>query len=298
MDAAANLDRHLRGSNRLDLAGVAWPDIRSYPLSGAEVRCLTYMMDIESQTMLFLRDMLSTRVVEDPHVTSFLACWAYEELWHGEALSRFLGEAGVRLDPDRATLAWDAPYPGRVERVRGIRRSRRRSGALGRAGLWLASGLFREFPAALMTWGAVNELSTHTAYGRLVAGTSNPVLADVLGRLIRDERRHYAFYRLEAERRLAASATARRVTRVALDRFWAIVGTGIVPRAETDFVVLQLFGDADGQAAARQMDATVDSLPGQAGLRLFERALESASARRRSCTRIPSRGSGGTVAHT
>ena len=63
------------------------------------------------------------------------------------------------------------------------------------------------------------------------------------------------------------------MTRFALDHFWSIVGTGVRPQAETDFVVLHLLGDEDGRAAARAMDITVDGLPGQAGLGLFRRAL-------------------------
>jgi hypothetical protein len=123
-----------------------------------------------------------------------------------------------------------------------------------------------------MAWGAVNELSTMTAYERMIARTSNPVLADVLHRIVRDERRHYSFYRVEAERRLAASASARRLTRLALRRLWAIVGTGVRPQSETDFVVVHLFGDDDGIRAARGMDAAVDRIPGLGGLQLFERA--------------------------
>lgn len=63
-------------------------------------------MDIESHTVVFLRDLLSTRAVLEPGVTAFLSCWVYEELWHGEAFSRFLGEAGYELGPvnELATL--------------------------------------------------------------------------------------------------------------------------------------------------------------------------------------------------
>jgi len=280
VDAQTNLDRHLRGSKRLDLTGVAWSRIADHPLSPAEVRCLTYMMDIESHTMVFLRDLLATRVVEEPEVTAFLACWAYEELWHGEALSRFLGEAGAPVEPPGDRARWEDPYPSQVARIgrnrAGLRRGRRR---LGRHAMVLGSTLFRGFPAVHMAWGAINELSTATAYERLIQRTEHPVLADVLGRLVRDERRHYSFYRVEAERRLGADVRARRLTRLVLDRCWAIVGTGVRPRAETDFVVLHLFGDEEGLRAARDMDATVDGLPGLAGLGLFERERERAVRR-------------------
>ena len=64
------------------------------PAARGEARCLAYMMDIESHTVIFLRDLLATRAAYEPDVTAFLSCWVYEELWHGEAFSRFLGEAG------------------------------------------------------------------------------------------------------------------------------------------------------------------------------------------------------------
>jgi len=75
-----DLDRYLRASKRVALSGVEWPRIRDHVLTGAEARCLTYMMDIESHTVVFLRDLLATRASVEPEVTAFLSCWVYEEL--------------------------------------------------------------------------------------------------------------------------------------------------------------------------------------------------------------------------
>jgi rubrerythrin len=259
---------------------VAWERISDHPLSTAETRCLTYMMDIESHTMVFMRDLLATRAAMDAQLTAFLACWAYEELWHGEALSRFLGEAGLRLAPDPDIPGWDDPYPSRVARIARIRAGALARGRVSHHGVALASRLFGGFPATHMAWGAINELSTLTAYGILLHRTSNPVLADLLARIMRDEKRHYSYYRVEADRRLSADGLARRVTRVALDRSWAVVGTGVRPLKETDFVVLHLFGDGDdGLRAVHAMDRTVDGLPGLHGLRLFQRARAAAISR-------------------
>lgn len=279
MDAAVNLDRHLRGSKRVDLTGLEWERIRDHPLSAAEVRCLSYMMDIETHTMVFLRDLLVTRVSEDPELTAFLACWAYEELWHGEAFSRFLGQAGVELAPDHVPTGWDDEYPSRVARNRLIRVAHRARGRWTRLGMRFASVTSKDFAAAHMTWGAINELSTLRGYERLADDTAHPVLADLLSRIIRDEKRHYSFYRVEAERRLGASAAARRMTRFALEKLWAVVGTGIRPQSETDFVFDHLFGDEEGLRRARDADATIHSLPGLDGLHLFERSRGKAAAR-------------------
>jgi hypothetical protein len=119
-----------------------------------------------------------------------------------------------------------------------------------------------------MTWGAVNELSTLTAYRRLIATTEHPVLVDLLTRIIKDERRHFAFYRAQARLRLHRSPGATRMVRWVMDHLWAPVGTGVRPQRETDFVIAWLFGGEDGKAAAEEMDDIIGDLPGFAGSRL------------------------------
>ena len=56
-----DLDRYLRASKRVDLSGVDWGLIHHTPLPAAHARCLTYMMDIETHTAIFLRDLLATQ---------------------------------------------------------------------------------------------------------------------------------------------------------------------------------------------------------------------------------------------
>jgi hypothetical protein len=61
-----DLDRYLRASKRVDLSGVAWDRVDDHPLSEAEARCLAYMMDIESHTSVYLRDLLATPAAYEP----------------------------------------------------------------------------------------------------------------------------------------------------------------------------------------------------------------------------------------
>jgi rubrerythrin len=274
-----DLDRYLRASGRVDLTSVRWDRIGDDPLSAEEARCLAYMMDIESHTVIFLRDLLATRAAFDPEVTAFLSCWVYEELWHGEAFSRFLGEAGYGLAPDAERVAGDAPYPTRVGRNSWIRRKLAAKGYASHVATLMAAALVKDFVAIHMTWGAVNELSTLTGYQRLIANTEHPVLVELLERIIKDERRHFAFYRAQARMRLAASPQARTVTRWALRHLWAPVGTGVRPQEETDFVVCWLFGDDDGRRVAGELDDTIAELPGMAGLRIYRQALGDALRR-------------------
>ena len=64
-----------------------------------------------------------------------------------------------------------------------------------------------------------------------------------------------------------------------MEHLWAIVGTGVRPQTETDFVVLRLFGDEDGRAAALEMDRTMAELPGMEGCAIFRHARDEAKGR-------------------
>jgi len=270
-----DLDRYLRASKRVDLSGLRWDRIKDHPVTEGEARVLAYMMDIESHTVIFLRDLLATRAAFDPDVTAFLSCWVYEELWHGEAFSRFLGEAGYDLAPDGERVWADAPYPTRNARNTWIRRKIGAKGYVSHLATLGAAALMKDFVALHMTWGAVNELSTLTGYHRVIARTQHPVLIDLLTRIIKDERRHFAFYRAQARMRLARSRQARAVTRWAVERLWAPVGTGVRPQHETDFAVAWVFGDENGRKAAEEMDATIGELPGLDGIRIARDALDA-----------------------
>ena len=274
-----DLDRYLRASKKVDLTGVAWDRVKDHPVTDGEARVLAYMMDIESHTVIYLRDLLATRAAYEPDVTAFLSCWVYEELWHGEAFSRFLGEAGFELPPDGERVWGHSPYPSRYARNSWIRRKIGGKGYLGHVGTMLGSWLVEDFVAIHMTWGAVNELSTLMGYHRLIETTNHPVLVDLLKRIVKDERRHFAFYRAQARMRLERTPRARRLTRWTLDRLWAPVGTGVRPQAETDFAILHLWGGEAGMAAAAELDATIAELPGFEGCSIYRRALREAMSR-------------------
>lgn len=245
-------------SARLDTTDIDFGDFRSSPLDPATLRCLRYMHDIEGHTMCYLRDVLVTRAHKDPELTAFMACWAYEEHWHGEAIARVLD-------------AHDEPS-GSVRLAKLRSRLPRRDSA--RPVLFsVGSALSAHLPAVHMAWGAVNEWSTQSGYARLVAKADHPTLGKLLRRIMKQEGRHIDFYVGEAQRRLAAHPRAQRITRFALQHFWSPVGSGVMPDAEVDFLASHLFGDAAGLEAAKRIDRQVDRLPGLAGLGLLERAV-------------------------
>jgi rubrerythrin len=276
-----DLDRFIRTSGRVDLSGVRWGLAREHPLTNDEVRLLRYMMDIEGHTVIFLRDLLATHAAFDPDVTAFLSCWNYEEYWHGEAFSRLLGEAGIPVAPERGEeVHADSPYPTRRARVHRIRRRLGAKGYTAHVGTLLGSAMTdRDFVAIPMTWGMVNELTTARGYHLMMDRTENQTLIQVLAAIGKQERRHFAFYRAQARRRLASSGRARRLVRWSLAHLWAPVGTGVRPQSETDFVVTHLFGDPIGAALIEEMDATIADLPGLEGSTFLREALSEALAR-------------------
>jgi rubrerythrin len=275
-----DLDRYVRVADRLDLSDIPWDRVRDVALTSAEIRCLRYMMDIESYTVVFLRDILATPAALDADVTAFLSCWNYEEYWHGEAFSRLLGEAGVPVAPDREEVSHDSAYPSRQARSQWIRRRMGTRGYISHMATLFGSAVAsQDFVGVHMTWGAVNELTTLTAYHRMIAKTGNTTLVRLLQTIIKQERRHFAFYRAQSRMRLARSARARRLVRWSLERLWAPVGTGIRPQAETDFVVNYLFNDPDGVVALGEMDSTIAVLPGLDGTRYLTEAAKEAVGR-------------------
>jgi hypothetical protein len=111
---------------------------------------------------------------------------------------------------------------------------------------------------------------------RLANLAGHPTLNELLRRIMKQEGRHIDFYASQAGTRLADSRGAQWITRWALRRFWAPVGTGVVPEREVEFLRTFLFGDDDGRAMADRIDRRVDRLPGLGGLNLLREAVTAA----------------------
>lgn len=275
-----DIDRYLRNSARLDLSHVDWDDIPNHPLSDGDVMCLHYMMDIETHTVIYLRDLLATRAAHDPYVTGFLSCWVYEELWHGEAFSDFLRAYGIEVPAEPKLPDGSTPLPTRPNRVRVFRERMGVGHKLFLLPTLFGSLVMRDFVALHMAWGAINELTTLTAYHQLLRRSDHPVLHELLRHIIQDERRHFAFYRAQAKARMEGRPSAGRLVRWGLKAFWTPVGAGVKTDEEVDALGLYLFGDsAAGREAIREIDVTISALPGLDGLTLLEDRLALALAR-------------------
>ena len=262
-----SIERYKEESRKLDTSGVAWDEVREHRLSKGDLFCLHYMMDIENHVPLYLSHLLVTRACMDPVLTAFLACWNYEELWHGENLGRLLNEYGIDFDTQQ-----------RIARIRGnLGLQNSLSILTTMAGSWL----FKDFTAVYLTIGAINELSTTTGYGALSRKSGHPVLKDLLARITKDERRHFAFYYNSAKDWLEDNLRGQKLDRFMLERYWVPVGKGVKTQEEVDALALYLFDDEQGEEELLGIDEKIGKLPGLAGVKLMSKALYEARERAR-----------------
>ncbi len=256
IDAKTLRDR----SARLDTTGIDFDTFASQPVSPSGLRCLRYIHDVEFHTVCYLRDLLMTSAHRDPDITSFLTFWIYEEYWHGEAIARVLAAHGEEADAVRvAAMRKKLTVKDKLSPLlHGL-------GSLLAGDSWVA---------VHMTWGAINEWTTQAAYARLAAREGNPVLGELLHRIMRQEGRHIDFYASESARRLESDSRAQKITRLALRKFWSPVGAGVMPKAEVGHLTNYLFADEEGRATVARLDRHVDRLPGLSGLKLLETSVD------------------------
>jgi hypothetical protein len=249
---------------------VGWADLdlevfRTQPLPPETLRTLVYMANVEYHTVCYTRDLLTTPSHREPEVSAFMTMWNREEFWHGEALAAVLAVHDISVDYDvlkanRMKLGWR-------DKLDPIKQS-------------LAGGLVgSDFVAVHMSWGAANEWSAITAYNRMAQLERHPVLAELLRRIARQEARHVAFYTSQARDRLAASTKAQAITRFALRRFWAPVGSSISSRDDVRHVMSALMSGTEGRKAAKKVDESISALPGLSGLTIVQNALDGLGIR-------------------
>lgn len=259
-----DLSSYLARSRQLDLSGIDFDDAANHPLDPRELRCLQYFMDIENHTLCYLRDLVNAGAGADPEIADFLSCWLYEESYHGRAIERFVRAAG---SPAAAAVCGQH-RPSLAERLEDL-------------GTRLIAKLFgKDFITVYMAWGAIQEHSTLNGYTCFAKKTRNPVLAELLRRIARDESRHFGFYYYKAYQGLKGNPFAQRLVSFLLKRFWTPVGEGVKPAGEADYLITFLFDGEDGRDALRRIDKTMARLPGLSWFDLMSRRMELAWSRR------------------
>jgi hypothetical protein len=251
-----DVEKYVRNSKKVDVSDIDLTQAAGYPITDEEVHALTYMCDIESHTVVYLRAILNTCAIEDPETTAFLSCWAYEEFFHGHTLRLFLDAIGAPISATRMLEVQKAT--SFMEWLKEL-------------GSSVLCRFSRHFHAAYLTYGAISELSTLEGYGVLARRTQNPVLAEVLRRLAKDERRHFAFYYNKARVQLH-SWNAQRLTSFIIRHFWLPVGGGVKSDSEVNWILSFILGDPDGSEIAQRIDSTIARLP---GLDWFQRLTDS-----------------------
>jgi hypothetical protein len=261
--SAFDLQSYLARSRQLDLSGIDFDSAKDYPLEPRELRALQYFMDIEAHTLCYLRDLLNAGAGADPEIADFLGCWLYEESYHGRAIERFVRACGST----RAAAVCGRHVPSALERLEDL-------------GTRLTAKLFgARFLTVYMTWGAIQEHTTLNGYITFARKTKNPVLAELLRRIARDESRHFGFYYYKAYQGLKADAVTRALVGFLLKKFWTPVGEGVKPRSEADFLIAFLFEGPEGREALLRIDRTMARLPGMEWFDLMARRMNDAWAR-------------------
>jgi len=251
-----DVEKYVRNSKRVDISDLDLSQAMEFPVSHDEIRALTYMCDIESHTIVYLRAILNTCAVEDPQTTSFLSCWAYEEFFHGNTIRQFLDAIGA---------------PVSSTRMLEVQKASSFTEWLKELGSSILCRLSRHFHGAYLTYGAISELSTLEGYGVMARRTKNPILAEIVRRLAKDERRHFSFYYNKAKLQLQ-HRNAQRLTNFVIRHFWLPVGGGVKSDSEVSWILSFILGDPEGQAIARRIDTTIARLP---GLEWFDRLSRS-----------------------
>ncbi|MEQ1735930.1 MAG: hypothetical protein ABL886_05965 [Rhodoglobus sp.] len=240
--------RTAAGSHRAALNLTAY---REAPLSEDTLRVLRYAQIVERATMTHLRSVLVTATHKDARITAFLTTWAFEKYWIADALEQvLLAHQPEGAEPDRS------PFRTPVERT--IRES------------IVANIIGVPMIAVHMTLGTVDEWLTQAAYGRIVALDPNAEFDKTVTTFLSIKQRQLSFFEAQARFRLTESAKAQRLTRKRLAATPWPIGAKAEPDTETRFFFEKLFVTAPD--VVHELDARIDTLPGQSGLALIRKA--------------------------
>ena len=247
--------RVLEISSKLDISDIDWQQAAEIGITEEERFILTYFSDIEAQTIMYMRDLLHTSAVDDPNVIGFLSAWNYEEYFHGEALTKLLNVCGNTLERNR------------------IAQVRRQITTREKILAWVTSKVSRllndRFVTLYMTWGAIQEFTTHAGYQRIRETTKNPVLAEIVKRIMKQERVHFSWYYNNAKQRLEDKPQHQKLVRTMLEKFWSPVGAGVKTDQEVTRLFSSLFGAGYGDQLITDIDNKFGQLPGLEGIKIM-----------------------------
>jgi hypothetical protein len=242
--------RGAAGSHRDELG---LEEYRTNPLSPEGLRIVRYLQIIERATMTHLRSVLVTATHKDARITAFLTTWAFEKYWIADAFEQIgLAHQPEGTDVDRA------PFITPSERT--IRES------------IIANIIGLPMIAVHMTLGTIDTWLSEAAYARLAAIEQHPQLAKTMQKFTELKARQLEFFEAQSRYRLTESKQSRTLTRKRLAKTPWPIGAKAEPPDETAFFFERLFGSA--RDLVSELDARIDTLPGQSGLSLIRKAAQ------------------------
>lgn len=255
MSDTFNIERFMEGSGKVDLSDIDWAAVPKYRITPAALRVLHYFHNTENSTFFYVKTLLSTKAsYTEPELSPFISVWNYEEEFHGRAFRKFLEAYGEPVPRNyRSELYFTRGVGEKIDEI----------------GQRVLSIMFPyAWPAVHMVWGVVQEWTTYCAYQALIDRVNHPILNEICKRIMKQELRHFAFYRDQARRRLQTKA-AQKVTTYALKIGWTPVGDGMSPKSEVFHAIQFLFDGMDG-SVPKAIDKKMRELPGLEWFDLFE----------------------------
>jgi hypothetical protein len=252
-----SIERFMDASQKVDLSDIDWSEVPKHPLTPEELRALRYFMITEGSTFFYVKALMQTNaVLEEPDFAPFLCVWMYEEEFHGRAFRKFIESYGIPVD---------ATYRKNLFVKRGI------GERIDEVGQVVLSKMFPDgWPAVHMVWGVIQEFTTYMAYQAIIERMNHPVLTTICQRIMKQELKHFAFYKSQAEKRLAGSKSAQRLATQALKVGWTPVGDGMNHKDDVAHAIRYLFDGLDGPVI-KQIEKRVQELPGLEWFDLFSK---------------------------
>jgi len=69
-----DIERYLDNSRKVDFAGFDYASAARFTVTRHELGCQVYVLDVESHTIVYLRELLNTCAIDDPEIAAFLSC--------------------------------------------------------------------------------------------------------------------------------------------------------------------------------------------------------------------------------
>ncbi|MBI3556141.1 MAG: acyl-ACP desaturase [Deltaproteobacteria bacterium] len=155
-------------------AAIKYDQIDYSKLTTADLFAVFVTLHIENYSDVYTR-LLLENYADVPLVASFIRNWEREEENHARVLEKYLMTVGIPIDELRANYAKvdkrDFPFPSRNQ-------------------------------TGLNVFVFFQELMTREMYTKMLKACKEPVLVDILKRVVRDEERHYRYYRHSLQLRL------------------------------------------------------------------------------------------------